>query len=137
VDQLEASWLGRIGRGLAPAFAPLGWDWKVTAAVVAGFPAREVVIAILGTIYAVGDVDGGDDALITRLRAAEHPDGTPVFTTGMAVGLLIFYAFCLQCAATLAVMYRETNSWRWPLGAWVYMTGLGYFGALLAYRLLG
>jgi ferrous iron transport protein B len=137
VEQLEASWLGRIGRGLAPAFAPLGWDWKVTAAVVAGFPAREVVIAILGTIYAVGDVDGGDDALITRLREAEHPDGTPVFTTGMAVGLLIFYAFCLQCAATLAVMYRETNSWRWPLGAWAYMTGLGYLGALLAHRLLG
>jgi ferrous iron transport protein B len=137
VAYLEGSWLGRIGRTLAPAFAPLGWDWKVTAAVVAGFPAREVVIAVLGTIYAVGDTNGGDDALVSRLRDAERPDGRPVFSTGMAVGLLIFYAFCLQCAATLAVMYRETNGWRWPLGAWLYMTGLGYLGALIAYQVLG
>jgi ferrous iron transport protein B len=137
VAYLEGSFLGRIGRTLAPAFAPLGWDWKITAAVVAGFPAREVVIAVLGTIYAVGDSSGGDDALVTRLRQAERPDGTPVFSVGMAVGLLIFYAFCLQCAATLAVMYRETNSWRWPAGAWVYMTGLGYLGAFIAYQVLG
>lgn len=137
VAYLEGSFLGRIGRTLAPAFAPLGWDWKITAAVVAGFPAREVVIAVLGTIYAVGDSSGGDDALVTRLRQAERPDGTPVFSVGMAVGLLIFYAFCLQCAATLAVMYRETNSWRWPVGAWVYMTGLGYLGAFIAYQVLG
>jgi ferrous iron transport protein B len=133
---LQQSFLGRMGQTLAPVFAPLGWDWKLTAAVVAGFPAREVVIAVLGTIYAVGDVDD-EAALLDRLRAAERPDGSPVFTIGTAVGLLVFYAFCLQCAATLAVMYRETNGWRWPLAAWVYMTGLGYLGALLAYRVLG
>jgi ferrous iron transport protein B len=133
---LQQSFLGRMGQALAPAFAPLGWDWKLTAAVVAGFPAREVVIAVLGTIYAVGDVDD-ETALLDRLRAAERPDGSPVFTLGTAVGLLVFYAFCLQCAATLAVMYRETNGWQWPLAAWVYMTGLGYLGALLAYQVLG
>jgi ferrous iron transport protein B len=133
---LEGSYLGRMGKFVAPAFAPLGWDWKVSAAVIAGFPAREVVVAVLGTIYAVGaDVSEEDDALIDRLRAAEWPDGRPVFTLPMALGLLIFYAFCLQCAATIAMIRRETNSWGWASFAWVYMTGLGYLGALAAYQL--
>jgi ferrous iron transport protein B len=134
-ELLEQSALGRIGKSVSPIFAPVGWDWKVTAAVIAGFPAREVVIAVLGTIYAVGDADNNENALINRLRNAKHADGTPVFTLPMVVGLLIFYAFCLQCTATIAVMYRETNGWRWPLFAWTYMTGLGYLGAFIAYQL--
>ena len=132
-ELLGHSALGRIGKGIAPVFAPLGWDWKVSAAVIAGFPAREVVVAILGTIYAVGD--GNESTLISRLRQAKHPDGSPVFSLPMVAGLLIFYAFCLQCVATIAVMYRETNGWRWPLFAWAYMTGLGYIGALLVYQI--
>jgi ferrous iron transport protein B len=133
---MEQSYLGRIGKAVAPAFAPLGWDWRVSAAVIAGFPAREVVVAILGTMYAVGsDVDEADDALIGRLRSATWPDGRPVFTVPMALGLLIFYAFCLQCAATIVMIRRETNSWGWAGFAWVYMTGMGYFGAMLAYQL--
>jgi ferrous iron transport protein B len=133
---LEGSYLGRLGKFVAPAFAPLGWDWKVSAAVIAGFPAREVVVAALGTIYAVGsDSASRDSALIERLRSASWPDGSLVFTTAMAVGLLIFYAFCLQCAATIAMIRRETNSWGWAAFAWVYMTGMGYVGALLAYQL--
>jgi ferrous iron transport protein B len=132
---LEQSYLGRLGKTVAPLFAPLGWDWKVSAAVIAGFPAREVVVAVLGTIYAVGDDVGKDDALIGRLRAATWPDGRLVFTAPMAIGLLIFYAFCLQCAATIAMIRRETNSWGWAAFAWVYMTGMGYLGALAAYQL--
>jgi ferrous iron transport protein B len=132
---LEASALGRTGKFISPVFAPLGWDWKVSAAVIAGFPAREVVVAVLGTIYAVGDANGNETALAGRLRNATHADGSPVFTLPMVMGLLVFYAFCLQCAATIAVMYRETNGWRWPLFAWAYMTGLGYLGALLVYQL--
>ncbi len=132
---LENSLLGRAGRFVAPVFAPLGWDWKISAAVIAGFPAREVVIAVLGTIYAVGDAETNENALVTRLRAARHDDGSPVFTLPVVMGLLIFYVFCLQCIATIAVMYRETNGWRWPLFAWVYMTGLGYTGAFLVYQL--
>lgn len=133
---LEQSWLGRMGQFVAPVFAPLGWDWKVSAAVIASFPAREVVIAVLGTIYSVGDQgDNIEGALRQRLQSATRPDGTLVYTFPMAVGVLIFYAFCLQCAATIAVMRRETNSWRWPAFAWVYMTGLGYLGALLAFQL--
>ena len=133
--QLEQSYLGRAGKIVEPVFRPLGWDWKVSAAVIAGFPAREVVIAVLGTVYAVGD-EADESTLSARLQAATWPDGSPVFTLPMVIGLLIFYACCLQCAATLAVIRRETNTWRWPIFAWVYMTALGYVGALLAFQLL-
>jgi len=133
--QLEQSWLGRAGKFVEPAFKPLGWDWRVSSAVIAGFPAREVVVAVLGTVYAVGD-QADEATLSERLKAASWPDGRPVFTLPMVMGLLIFYACCLQCAATLAVIYRETNGWRWPVFAWVYMTSIGYFGALLTYQLL-
>lgn len=132
--QLEQSYLGRAGKVIEPAFVPLGWDWKVSAAVIAGFPAREVVVAVLGTVYAVGD-EADEATLAARLKSATRADGSKVFTVPMVIGLLIFYAFCLQCAATIAVIRRETNSWRWPIFAWVYMTTLGYLGALLAYQL--
>jgi ferrous iron transport protein B len=133
---LEGSYLGRLGKFVAPVFAPLGWDWKVSAAVIAGFPAREVVVAALGTIYAVGsDATSSDSALIDRLRSATWPDGRLVFTMPMAIGLLVFYAFCLQCAATIVMIRRETNSWAWAAFAWVYMSGMGYLGGLLVYQL--
>jgi len=126
--QLEQSWLGRAGKSVEPLFRPLGWDWRVSA------PAREVVIAVLGTVYAVGD-EADEATLSGRLKASAHADGSPVFTLPMVIGLLIFYACCLQCAATLAVIRRETNTWRWPVFAWVYMTSIGYVGALLAFQL--
>jgi len=132
--QMEQSWLGRAGKVVEPVFAPLGWDWRVSSAVIAGFPAREVVIAVLGTVYAVGD-EADEGTLSTRLKSATRPDGTPVFTLPMVIGLLIFYACCLQCAATLAIIRRETNTWRWPVFAWTYMTVIGYTGALIAYQL--
>ena len=132
--QMEQSWLGRAGRFVEPVFAPLGWDWRVSSAVIAGFPAREVVIAVLGTVYAVGD-DADDATLSSRLRSSTWPDGRRVFTLPMVIGLLIFYACCLQCAATLAVIRRETNTWRWPVFAWAYMTSIGYLGALIAFQL--
>lgn len=131
--QLEQSWLGRAGKIVEPVFAPLGWDWKISAAVIAGFPAREVVVAVLGTVYAVGD-EADQSTLSQRLKSASWPDGSPVFTLPMVLGLLIFYACCLQCAATLAVIRRETNSWRWPVFAWFYMTAIGYAGALLVFQ---
>ena len=131
--QMEQSWLGRIGRTIEPVFKPLGWDWRVSSAVVAGFPAREVVVAVMGTIYAVGS-DADDQSLSEKLRSATWPDGRPIFTLPMVLGLLVFYAWCLQCAATLATIRRETNSWRWPIFAWVYMTTIGYVGALVIYQ---
>lgn len=133
-QQLEQSYLGRAGKLIEPLFRPLGWDWRVSAAVIAGFPAREVVVAVLGTVYAVG-AEADEATLAERLQSARHADGSAVYTLPMVIGLLIFYACCLQCAATLAVIRRETNGWRWPIFAWLYMTSLGYFGALLVYQL--
>lgn len=129
---LEQSYLGTASRSVAPIFVPLGWDWKVTAAVIASFPAREVVIAVLGTIYAIDSSDQG--SLIKRIQQTRRPDGSRVYTLPMALGLMVFYALCLQCVATIAVMRRETNTWRWPIFAWVYMTTLGYVGALICYQ---
>ena len=131
--QMQQSWLGRIGRTIEPVFKPLGWDWRVSSAVIAGFPAREVVVAVMGTIYAVGS-DADDQSLSEKLRSAHWPDGRLIFTLPMVLGLLVFYAWCLQCAATLATIRRETNSWRWPVFAWVYMTAVGYIGALIIYQ---
>ena len=132
-QQLEQSFLGRAGHFIEPLFRPLGWDWRVSAAVIAGFPAREVVVAVLGTIYALGG-EAEEETLTERLRQVTWPDGSPVFTVPMVLGMLIFYAWCLQCAATIAVIRRETNSWRWPIFAWSYMSVLGYVGALLIYQ---
>jgi len=134
-ELLEQSLLGRMGKVIEPVFRPLGWDWKVSAGAIASFPAREVVVAVLGTVYAVGaDVDETDQSLISRLKSAKHKDGSTVFTLPMAIGMMIFYAFCLQCMATVAIMRRETGGWGWPIFAWCYMTGLGYLGALFVYQ---
>jgi ferrous iron transport protein B len=132
--QMSQSFLGRIGRTIEPVFKPLGWDWRVSSAVVAGFPAREVVVAVMGTIYAVGS-EADDQRLAEKLRAATWPDGRMIFTLPMVLGMLIFYAWCLQCAATVAAIRRETNTWRWPIFSWVYMTTVGYLGALLVFQL--
>jgi ferrous iron transport protein B len=131
--QLEQSYLGRMGKQIEPVFRPLGWDWKVSSAVIAGFPAREVVVAVMGTLYAVG-AEADEERLAARLRAATWPDGSAIFTLPMVLGLMVFYAWCLQCAATVAVIRRETNSWRWPVFAWSYMTVVAYLGALLVYQ---
>jgi len=133
-EQLERSWLGQAGKWVEPVFRPLGWDWRVSAAVIAGFPAREVVVAVLGTIYAVGG-EADEQTLTERLQSATWPDGRPVFTLPMVLGLLVFYAWCLQCAATLAVIRRETNSWRWPIFSWVYMTTLAFVAAMAIYAI--
>ncbi len=133
--QLEYSFLGRIGKFIEPAFRPLGWDWRVSASVVAGFPAREVVIGVMGTVYALGsDVEEGT-GLRDRLRESRWSDGRPVFTLAMALGLLVFYAFALQCVSTVAVIGRETNSWRWAAGTWVYMSGFAWLAGMLTYQL--
>ena len=106
----------------------------MASAVIAGFPAREVVVAVMGTIYAVGS-NADEASLASRLRAATWPDGRLIFTLPMALGMMVFYALCLQCAATVATIRRETNSWRWPLFAWTYMTVVAYLAALMVYQL--
>lgn len=132
----EQSILGRIGQAVEPAVKPLGWDWRIAMAAVASFPAREVVIAALGTIYSVGtEVDEESPTLREAMKAAKWPDGEPVFNIPVALSIMVFFALCCQCAATLAVIKRETNSYRWPIFTFVYMTSLAYIGALIVYQI--
>ena len=146
IEKLEAaahqrqSILGRMGQFIEPAVIPLGWDWRIGCAAIASFPAREVVMGVLGVIYNMGsDVDVGDESqqelLGEKLRQARW-DGTgePVFNVPVALSLMVFFALCAQCVATLAVIRRETNSWRWPVFTFVYMTALAYVGALATYQ---
>lgn len=131
----EQSLLGRMGKAIEPVVVPLGWDWRIGMAALAAFPAREVVVSALGTIYSVGaEVDDESPSLRSALRAASWPDGRPVFTLATALSLMVFFALCCQCGATLAVIRRETNSWRWPAFTFAYMTGLAYVGALVTYQ---
>lgn len=132
---LEASFLGRVGHAIEPVVRPLGWDWKIGVGALASFPAREVIIATLGTIYSLGgEVDEEDEGLIAALREATWPDGRPVYNLAVALSIMVFFALCAQCVSTLMVIRRETNSWGWPLFSFVYMTGLAYVGALVTYQ---
>jgi ferrous iron transport protein B len=132
----EQSILGSIGRAAEPVVKPLGWDWRIAMAVIASFPAREVVIAAMGTIYSVGPEleDENVSSLQDAMKAATWPDGSPVFTVPVALSIMVFFALCCQCAATLAVIRRETNSYRWPLFSFVYMTTLAYIAAFIVYQ---
>lgn len=131
---LRNSFLGRMGHTIAPVFAPLGWDWRIGMAVLASFPAREIVVATLGTIFNLGEVDESSDSLKDALRTAERPDGSRVFTIPVALSIMVFFALCCQCGATLAMIYRETRSWHWPAFTFAYMTALAYVAALATYH---
>ena len=132
---IEVSFLGKMGHAIEPAVRPLGWDWKIGVGVIASFPAREVIIATMGTIYSLGgDVGEDDPSLAEQLSDAKHSDGTPIFNVAVACSIMVFFALCAQCAATLMVIRRETNSWRWPIFTFAYMTGLAYVGALITYQ---
>ncbi|MBP90582.1 MAG: ferrous iron transport protein B [Planctomycetaceae bacterium] len=132
---IASSVLGRVGHAIEPTVRPLGWDWKIGVGAIASFPAREVIIATLGTIYSLGgDVDKEDTGLKSAMLESKWPDGRPVYNIPVALSIMVFFALCAQCAATLMVMKRETNSWRWPAFAFVYMTGLAYVGALITYQ---
>ncbi len=134
---LRQSFLGRIGQAIEPVVEPLGWDWKIGTAVIASFPAREVVIATLGTIYNLGEgCDEESTDLRHAMQASKRPDGSPVFTVPVALSIMVFFALCMQCGATLVVIKRETNSWRWPIFTFTYMTALGYLGAWGTYHIV-
>ena len=133
---LRQSLLGRSGNLIQPLVEPIGWDWRIGMAVVASFPAREVVVGTLGILFDVGaDADEESPALRDRLQAAKWPDGRPLFTLPVALSIMVFFALCAQCAATLAIIRRETNSWKWPVVSFVYMTSLAWIGAFIVYQL--
>ena len=138
---IRSSFIGLMGRALEPVMSPLGFDWKMSAGIVTAFAAREVIISTLGIIYSVGaEADETSLALRDQLKADRYPDGRPVFTPLVALSLLVFFVFALQCMSTLAIARRETGTWRWPAVMWLYMTGLAYVASLAVYqggRLLG
>jgi ferrous iron transport protein B len=133
-EMLEQSFLGRAGHLLEPAVRPLGWDWRIGMATVASFPAREVVISALGTIFSLGDQDSDSVQLREALRKARRSDGTPVFTLPVALSVMVFFALCAQCMSTLVTIQREAGSWGWAALSFLYMSALAYGGALIAYQ---
>lgn len=136
---VEQSWLGRFGKFVQPVFAPAGFDWKITVGVLSSFPAREVIIATLGIIYNLGaDVDEASDDLRSTLARETWPAGPragqPVFTIPVVFAIMVFFALCLQCGATVAVMAKELN-WTWAIGAFTGMTLIAWCGAVIVYQL--
>jgi ferrous iron transport protein B len=132
--QLENSYLGRIGKFMQPLFAPAGFDWRLTVAVISSFPARELVVTTLGILYNLGDgVSEKDSGLTAALRGAKNSDGTPLYTPLVAASLLIFMALSLQCVATIVTLIQEVNL-KAALGSFVFMTVLAWSAAVVVYQ---
>ncbi|MFI5360495.1 MAG: ferrous iron transporter B, partial [Elusimicrobiota bacterium] len=133
--RIEGSLLGMTGRVVEPVFRPLGWDWRVSVAVMSSLAAREVFVGTLGTIYAMGREAGSSEGLIRALREAKKDDGSPRYTIATAVGLLIFFALALQCVSTIAIVRRETGGWKWPAIQFASFFVLAYSLSYAAVRL--
>jgi ferrous iron transport protein B len=134
--KLENSYIGIMGKTIEPAIKPLGYDWKIGIAVVSSFAAREVFVGTLATIYSVGS-QSEEEATI-KMKMAEDIDanGNKIFNFATGISLLLFYAFAMQCVSTLAIVKKETNSWKWPIIQLVFMSGFAYVVALIAYQTL-
>ena len=134
-QKLEHSFIGIAGHAIEPAIRPLGYDWKIGIAIVSSFAAREVFVGTLATIYSVGNDD--EDTIKNRMAGEVNPIlGGPLFNFASGISLLLFYAFAMQCMSTLAIVKRETNSWKWPILQLVIMTSIAYITALLAFQFL-
>lgn len=136
--KLEHSYAGVIGKVIEPAIKPLGYDWKIGIALLTSFAAREVFVGTMATIYSIGSAGEADENTIkSRMQSEINLEtGEPRFTPAVGLSLLVFYTFAMQCMSTIAVVYRETKGWKWPLIQLTYMTALAYFSALLVYQLL-
>ena len=133
-EKLENSYAGILGKSIEPAIEPLGFDWKIGIALITSFAAREVFVGTMATLYSVGDSDN-EMLLKQKMKAAVRPDGKPVFNLASGLSLMIFYVFAMQCMSTLAVVKRETRTWKWPLIQLIYMTGLAYVMSWIFYQL--
>jgi ferrous iron transport protein B len=131
---LQNSFAGTLGKAIEPAIRPLGYDWKIGIALITSFAAREVFVGTMATLYSVGeDADASNSTLRQKMAAAVRPDGTKVYNLATGLSLLIFYVLAMQCMSTLAIVKRETRSWKWPAIQLVYMTGLAYFMSWVVY----
>ncbi|HTK18379.1 MAG TPA: ferrous iron transport protein B [Mucilaginibacter sp.] len=135
-EKLENSYAGVLGHTIEPVIKPLGFDWKIGIALITSFAAREVFVGTMATIYSVDGDAEKIESVQQKMATAKNPDGQPVFTVAVAFSLMMFYAFAMQCASTMAVVYRETKNWRWPASQFVYMTGLAYIVSFITYHLL-
>ena len=134
---LEYSYAGILGRSIEPVIRPLGYDWKIGIALITSFAAREVFVGTMATLYSVGESeDSSGNTLTKKMESAKRPDGSLVYSTATGFSLLIFYLLAMQCMSTLAVVKRETGSWKWPLIQLLYMTGLAYLLSFITYQLL-
>nr|WP_321232888.1 ferrous iron transport protein B [uncultured Psychroserpens sp.] len=134
--KLEHSYIGIIGKAIEPAIKPLGYDWKIGIGLVTSFAAREVFVGTLATIYSVGSAGDNEDTIKSKMAAEVHRNGEKVFTLASGISLLLFYAFAMQCMSTLAIVKRETNSWKWPMLQLASMTIIAYLAALIAFQFL-
>jgi ferrous iron transport protein B len=134
-QKLQNSYAGILGQSIEPAIKPLGYDWRIGIALITSFAAREVFVGTMATLYSVGENDQGL-LLRDKLHAAKKKDGTPLFTLATGISLMLFYLFAMQCMSTLAIVRRETKTWRWPIIQFVYMTSIAYVMSLIAYQLL-
>jgi ferrous iron transport protein B len=142
-ETLRRSFAGLTGRAIEPIIKPLGFDWKIGIGLVASFAAREVFVSTMSTVYNIGegdDTEASTKVLADTLREQNRPDGSRLYTPLLGVTLMVFYVFALQCVSTVAVVRRETNSWKWPAFQWAYMGALAWIFAFITYqggRLLG
>ena len=135
--KLENSYIGYMGKAIEPVIRPLGYDWKIGVAVVSSFAAREVFVGTLATIYSVGSHSEEETTIKNRMAAEVHPiTGKKIFNFATGISLLLFYAFAMQCISTLAIVKKETNSWKWPIIQLVFMSGFAYITSLIAYQFL-
>ena len=134
-ELLENSYAGLLGRSLEPAIHPLGYDWKIGIALVTSFAAREVFVGTMATLYSVGDADETTATLRQKMQSAVKADGAKVYTLATGLSLMIFYVLAMQCMSTLAVVKRETKTWKWPIIQLLYMTGLAYLLSFVVYQL--
>jgi ferrous iron transport protein B len=134
-EQVKHSFAGMMGRAVEPAIAPLGFDWKVGIALMTSFAAREVFVSSMGTIYGVETDDEDNSSLKDRMKADRFDDGRPRFTTSSALALMVFYVFAMQCASTVALVYRETGGWKWTLFQFFYMTALAWGASFLVWQI--
>jgi ferrous iron transport protein B len=133
-EKLEASYAGILGKKIEPAIKPLGFDWKIGIALITSFAAREIFVGTMATIYSANDSENSD-SVREKLQKEKNALGHPVYNTAVCLSLLVFYAFAMQCMSTMAVVYRETKSWKWMMGQLAYMTGLAYVSAFVVYNL--
>ncbi len=133
--KLEHSYMGYLGKGIEPVIRPLGYDWKIGISLLTSFAAREVFVGSLATIYSVHQEDDDPTPLIERLRKEKRADGTATYSLASGLSLLVFYVFAMQCMATLAVVKRETKSWKWPLIQTAYMGVMAYLGAFIVFNI--